>query len=183
MPIRTSRSALCFAASILLVVLVSGCASRSGETPTAAKATTTTTAAPTSTVPPMTDDELTWLQAIPAVATKVDKSMAAITQLTPSGMAKLGAVLRSCTRDLVKGGSPSARLQPVYVLVTKACKEYNKGAACFAAAAKIGIPVAGTQAERDQTKAIDCGFTAPGNGAFLLADAEAMGAEIQGEAG
>jgi hypothetical protein len=184
MPTRTRRSAVCLAASILLVGLVGGCAtSRTGEPSTATSAAATTVAPTTTTVPPMTDEELAWLQAIPAVSMKVEKSMAAITDLTSSGMAKLGIALRSCTRDLVNGGSPSERLQPVFVLVTKACKEYNKGAACFATAAKIGIPVAGTQADRDQTKAIDCGFSAPGNGAFLLADAEAMGVEIKGEAG
>jgi hypothetical protein len=172
-----------FAASILLVVLVGGCASRTGETRTAAEASDATTASTTTTVPPLTDAELTWLQAIPATMTKVDKSLAAITNLTPSGMAKLGNALRSCTRDLVRGGSPSERVQPVFALVQKACKEYDKGAACFAKAAKIGIPVAGTQDDRDQTKAIDCGFTAPGEGALLLIDAEAMGDEIKAAAG
>ena len=137
----------------------------------------------TTTVPPLTDQENTWLTAIPAVSSKVDKTLAAITELTPTGMAKLGNALRSCTRDLVRAGSPSERLQPVFVLVKKACKEYDKGAACFAKAAKIGIPFAGTQAERDQTKALDCGFAAPGNGALLLAEADALGVEIKGAAG
>jgi hypothetical protein len=41
-------------------------------------------------------------------------------------------------------------------------KEYDKGAACFATAVSVGIPFAGTPAERKQSKAIDCGFAAPG---------------------
>jgi hypothetical protein len=74
-------------------------------------------------------------------------------------------------------------LQPVYVLVKKACKEYDKGAACFTTAASVGIPFAGTPAERKQTKAIDCGFAAQGKGSIILADAENKGAEIKAEAG
>jgi hypothetical protein len=184
MPTSTSYSALRFAASVLLVVLVGGCAGQTDEQDSAAPATTTTTVAPpTTTVTPLTDEEIVWLDAIPAVATKVDKSMAAITELTPSGMARLGTVLRGCNRDLVRGGSPSDRVQPVFVLVTKACKAYDKGAACFAKAASIGIPFAGTKAERDQSKALDCGFAAPGAGALLLAEAESMATEIREQAG
>lgn len=184
MSTRTSRSTVCLFASILLVVLVGGCASRTGESTAAAQFTADTTVAPTTTtVPPLNDKELAWLDAIPAVITKVDKSMKTVTNLTPSVMAKLGDALRSCTRDLVRGGSPSDRLQPVFVLVTKACKQYDKGAACFATAAKIGVPVAGSQDDRDQTKAIDCGFATPGNGGILLIDAENMGAEIKREVG
>jgi hypothetical protein len=55
--------------------------------------------------------------------------------------------------------------------VVKACAEYDKGAECFATAADIGIPFAGTAAEREQTQAIDCGFAASGNGGIPLADA------------
>jgi hypothetical protein len=179
----SGRSAAFLALSVLLVVVVGACGGTADEQTPAGQTATTKAAPATTTVPPLTDVESAWLAAIPAVSATVDKSMAAITDLTPTGMAKLGNVLRGCTRDLVEGGAPSERLQPVFVLVTKACKAYDKGAACFATAAKIGIPFAGTQAERDQSKAIDCGFTAPGNGAILLADAEAMGVEIKGEAG
>jgi hypothetical protein len=74
-------------------------------------------------------------------------------------------------------------LQPVYVLIRKACKEYDKGAACFATAASVGIPFAGSPAERKQSKAIDCGFAAPGKAGIAIADAESKGAEIKAEAG
>lgn len=179
------RSITCLAASILLVVLVAACADRAYETNSAPPGTAAarTVAAATETVPPLTDKELAWLNAIPAVSAKVGKSLAAITNLTPAGMAKLGNVLRSCTRDLVRPGVPGARLQPVFAVVTKACKEYDRGAACFAKAASIGIPYAGTQAERDQSKALDCGFAASREAILLLADAENMGTEITGGGG
>jgi hypothetical protein len=183
MPANLRRSAARLAASILVVVLVGGCAGQTDEPSTAAQATTPTVAPTTTTQPPMTAEELAWLKAIPAVSKKIEKSIELITNLTVTGMTKLANSLRSCTRELARGGSPSARLEPVYVLVKKACREYDKGAACFTTAASVGIPFAGTPAERKQTKALDCGFAAQGKGAIVLADAENKGAEIKAEAG
>ena len=80
-------------------------------------------------------------------------------------------------------GSPSDRLEPVYVLVKKACKEYDKGAACFTTAARIGIPFAGSPEDRRRDKALDCGFAAQGKGTVLLADAENKGAVIRAQVG
>ena len=179
MSTRTSRSAVCLAASMLLVVLVGACAVRSGEPSTTDEAATV--APTTTTIPPPTADERAWLDAIPALTAKVDKSMAAVTNLSAAAMARLGKSLQSCTRDLMKGGSPSDRLQPAYALVTKACKEYDKGAVCFATAAKIGIAYVGTPEEKIQTKAINCGLAAPATGSVLLVDAETKGAKIIGE--
>jgi hypothetical protein len=178
------RSAARLAALILLLVSVAGCAGQTDEPSTAAAATTATTVAPTTTtLPPLTAKELAYLKAISTVSKKIEKSIEAISDLTPAGMARLANTFRSCTRELVRGGPPSDRLQPVYVLVKKACREYDKGAACFATAASVGIPFAGTPAERKQSKAIDCGFAAPGKAGLAVADAESKGAEIKAEAG
>jgi hypothetical protein len=99
------------------------------------------------------------------------------TNLTPSVMAALGEQLRGCSSELARIGAPSARLQPVHALVEKACGEYDEGAQCFATAAGIGIPFAGTAAEREQTLALECGFAAS-EGIIPLADALNQGAEI-----
>jgi hypothetical protein len=120
-----------------------------------------------------------WLKAIPTVSRKIEKRIEAVSDLTPAAMARLANTFRSSTRELVRGGPPSERLQPVYELVKKACKEYDKGAACFATAASIGIPFAGTPDERKQSRAIDCGFAAPGKAGLAIADAETKGAEIK----
>jgi hypothetical protein len=117
------------------------------------------------------------------VGNKIDKTVEGVTNLTIAGMLKLADSLRSCTRELARGGSPSDRLQPVYALVKKACKEYDKGAACFTTAARIGYPIAGTPAVKTQEKAFDCGFAAQGKGAVVLAEAEAKGDEIKTEVG
>ena len=158
------RSGARSAALILLVVLAAGCAGQTDEPTAAAPGTTTTVAPTTTTLPPLTAKELAWLKAIPTVGRKIEKSIEAISNLTPSAMARLATTFRSCTRELMRGGPPSDRLEPVYVLVKKACKEYDKGAACFTTAARVGIPFAGTPGERKQSKAIDCGFAAPGEG-------------------
>jgi hypothetical protein len=187
MSASTSRSAACLAVTVLLVGLAGGCGGddTASSAPSAAT-TTSTTAAPTATpttVPPMTAEELAWLKLIPTVSKKIDKTVETTSNLTTRGMTKLATSLRSCTRQLARGGSPSDRLQPVYVLVKKGCKEYDKGAVCFTTAARIGIPLAGSAEERKQTDAIDCGFAAVGKGGIYLADAENKGAEIKDAAG
>jgi hypothetical protein len=179
------RSGARFAVLLLLVVLAGGCAGQTDEPSTAAAASSaaTTVAPTTTTLPPLTAKELAYLKAIPKVSRKIEKSIEAISDLTPAGMARLATTFRSCTRELVRGGPPSERLQPVYVLVKKACREYDKGAACFTTAARVGIPFAGSPGERTQSKAIDCGFAAPGKAGIALADAENKGMEIKTEAG
>jgi hypothetical protein len=185
MPASTCRCAARLAVTVLLVVLAGGCG---GETASTApsEATTSTTVAPTATpttIPPMTAEELAWLKLIPTVSKKINKTFEATTNLTTRGMTKLANSLRSCTRELARGGSPSDRLQPVYVLVKKGCKEYDKGAVCFTTAARIGIPLAGSAEARKQTDALDCGFEAVGKGGIFLADAENKGNEIKLAAG
>jgi hypothetical protein len=182
MPASTRRSAARLAAAVLLVVLVGGCAGQTEESTTAAQATTSTVA-PTTTVPPLTAKELAWLRAIPKVSRKIEKSVELIRNLTTSGLLKLANSLHSCTRELARGGSPSDRLEPVYVIVKKACREYDKGAACFTTAARIGYTYAGSADDRKQIKAVDCGYAAEAKGAVVLAEAEAKGEEIKTRVG
>jgi hypothetical protein len=127
----------------------------------------------------MTAEERAWLRSIPTVRRKIEKTFETTTNLTTSAMKKLATSLRSCTRELAQGDSPSDRLQPVYALVKKGCTEYDKGAACFTAAAKIGIPIAGSPEDRTQSEALDCGFAGVGNGGFLLVTAQNKGVEIE----
>ena len=183
MPPSTRRSAARLVAMVLLVALVGGCAGQGDESTAAGQSATSTTVAPTTTIAPMTAEELAWLKAIPNVRKKIDKRLQTIRNLTTSGMLMLASSYRSCSRELARGGSPSDRLEPVYVLVKKACKEYDKGAACFTTAARIGIPFAGSPEDRRRDKALDCGFAAQGKGIVLLADAENKGAVIKATIG
>jgi hypothetical protein len=111
---------------VLLVLLAVGCGGDSATSTAASPSATTTSATATATPttkPPMTAEELAYLKAIPTVSKKIDKTVQTTTNLTISGMTKLASSLRSCTRELARGGSPTDRLQPVYALVLKGCKE------------------------------------------------------------
>jgi hypothetical protein len=65
-------------------------------------------------------------------------------------------------------GAPTQRLQPVYKLARSGCAQDDKAATCFATAASIGIPIAGSSQERRLNQAIDCGFAAPGKGSVSV---------------
>jgi hypothetical protein len=183
MPASASRPAARLAAAVLLVVVVGGCAGTTDESTTPAQATTSTVAPTTTTLPPLTAEELAWLKAIPKVHKKIDRALETTSTITTSSMLKLASTLRSCGRELVQGGSPSDRLQPVYVLVKRGCREYEKGAACFTTVARIGIVFAGSAEDRKQTKALECGFAARAKGGVPLLDAQDKGDEIKAEVG
>ena len=187
MPAGTSRSAP-LAATILLALLVGGCAAKTSTSTAASRSTTTATVAPTtSTVPPMTTKELAWLKAVTKLHATMEKPFSATTvHLTRSKMTSYVTMLGSCSRTLARIGSPSDRLQLVYVLVKKACRTADKGAKCFATAARVSMAdggvVAGSPQEQTQRRALYCGGAALGDSANLLADAEAKAEEVKAEA-
>ena len=189
MPAITGRWAARVAVTIVVALLVSGCAGKTATSTAASTPSTTTTAAPTTTtVPPMTANELAWLKAVTALHNKIDKvfRQSGVT-LTRAKMTSYANTLRGCGRELARIGPPSDRLQPVYAFVKQACAEYDKGAKCLATAAGVsdasGGVVASTAAARTQERAVNCGFEAQGNGSNLLVDAEAKAEEIKAEAG
>ena len=105
------------------------------------------------------------------------------TNLTSSALASLAHQVRGCSRELARiGAAPSARLQPVYDLVQQACQAYDKGAQCFADAARIGIP-SSPAAERKFERKVDCGFAASGTGGEPLARAQIKASEIKAAVG
>jgi hypothetical protein len=184
MPASTNRSAVRLTATILLVLLVGGCAGQPDESTTAAQATTSTVAPTTTAPPPLTAKERAWLKAIPRVSGKIEKAMGASTiTVTPATMHAYANTLRTCRRELLGAGSPSDRLQPVHALVKKACAQYDKGARCFDKAATLNPIGPGTPAARAQDQAIECGLDQAVKGLSLLADAETEGSEIKAEAG
>jgi hypothetical protein len=188
MPATTSRRYPCRAATVVVALLVAGCAGQKADTTAASSPSTaasaTTAAVTTTTSASMTGAELVWLEAIGKLHTKIDKVLTdAPSNLTSSTMGTLSAKLRGCSRELARLGAPTDRLQPVYKLAKQGCAQYDKAAKCFATAASIGAPVAGTAQERTFNQALECGFAAPGKGSALLADAEAKGFEIKETAG
>ncbi len=130
----------------------------------------------------MTGQELLWLQAVEQLLPKMNKVFdTAPTNLTSSALASLAHQVRGCSRELARIGSPSARLQPVYELVQRACREYDKGAKCFEDAAGMGIP-SSSAAEQKFEQKVNCGFAASGPGGMPLAQAQIKAAEIKATA-
>jgi hypothetical protein len=189
MPAVTSRRAARLTVAALCALLVTRCGkkatSTAASTPsTTTLAATTTAAATTTTVGPMTGKELVWLEAISRLHTKIDKVLTnSPSNLTSATMRAIANDLRGCTRELARLGPPTERLQPVYKLAKSGCAQYDKAANCFATAAAIGAPIAGTAEERKFNQALDCGFHTPEKGSLLLAQAEGKGFEIKEKAG
>jgi hypothetical protein len=188
MPANRRRSAARLAVLVLLVLLIGGCGGQSNDSTASGQSTTSTTVAPTTTtVPTMTTEELAWLKAVTTLHKKMDKALQENVTLTRAKMISYATMLRACSRELTRIGSPTDRLQPVHVVVKKACRTYDKGAKCWATAARVSMAdggvVAGTPEEPIQSRAIECGGAAIGNGSNLLADAEAKGEEIKAKYG
>jgi hypothetical protein len=191
MDLSTSRSAARLAVSVLLALLVGGCGGGSAS-PTAASTTaasTTTVAPTTTTVPPLNAKELAWLKALSGVRTKVEKSfeVGGSGPVTRAMMVGSSNQLAAWSRQLRRMGAPSDRLQPVYTLVRKVIRTYDKGAKCFATAAGAvsasGSVVGGTPEERIAKEAFDCGAAAEGDGTNLLYKADAKGKELKAKYG
>jgi hypothetical protein len=173
---------------VALVLLVGGCGDQTAESTTASQPSTTlasTTLAPTTTRPrPLTARERAWLDAIPKACAKIDNALTEPNvTLTSSKMRSLANTLRSCRRQLLGAGLPSDRLQPIYSLVKEACQEYDRGARCFATAARMGTTFFGAAAERRFRQAIDCGLAAQGKGLYPLGMAEQQASQLKAAGG
>jgi len=189
-PRRLHRPTTVFLTLVLASAAV-GCAGQTvtpDATPTpsssASAPSPTTTGQGPITTGPMTTEELAWLSAVEKLATQMDGIYAGVpTHLTPAVMAATAKELRGCSRELARIGSPSVRLQPVYVLVKNACQEYDNGATCLATAASIGVPQQGSTNDRKQNQAIECGFASSEKGGLPMAKAQAKGEEIKASTG
>ena len=168
-----------------VMVAAGGCAGhQAAPAPASARSTAAGTPAPTAT--PLTAAELAWITALTNLHHKVDKPFGASSMtMTRAKMTELGNAQRACHRGLRRMGAPGTRLQPVYVMVTKACQALDRGARCFAKAASVsdaaGATVAGTVQARIQNRSLSCGFAAQGNGSNRLSDAEAKAAAIKAQ--
>jgi len=197
MPTIARRHAGCTVAAVALALLVAGCgggaatpAAGTTTQPSATQQPTTNTPTPTPTKTgpgPMTAAELAWLTAVQKTHAKIDTTFRRTTNLTRAAMLSLSSSLGECRRMLRRIGQGTVRLRPVLALVNKACAQFDKGAKCWATAARVsdagGAVEAGTPAERTQSQAIACGTAGYGDGSNLLTDAEAKAEEIKLAAG
>jgi hypothetical protein len=126
-----------------------------------------------------TTGESAWLEAVKKLVESMnDVFVHAPTHLNSSSMTALADQLRGCNRELARIGIPTDRLQPAHALAAQACARYEQGAQCFTTAAGIGIPIAGSAADKHQSEAIDCGF-ASSDAVTPLGDAINKGDEIK----
>ena len=173
---------------VAVLLAAGGCAGRQVAPTPASSARSTAASTPAPTATPLTAAELAWITGVTSLHHKVDKPFRASSMtMTRAKMTELGNALRACHRELRRMGAPGTRLQPVYVMVTKACRVLDRGARCFAKAASVsdaaGGTVAGTAEARIQNRSLSCGFAAQGNGSNLLSEAEAQAAVIKAQFG
>jgi len=171
----------------VLALLAAGCG---GETARQASPARKAMPAPTSAAPspsspdaqPMTTSELVWLHAVERLLPAMNKVFTnSPTDMSPAALTTLASQAGGCRRELTRIGPASARLQPVQALVDQACAEYDKGAACFAAAARAGVP--SEAASSKVFKQITCGFAASETGGKPLAEAQVVAAKIKDATG
>jgi hypothetical protein len=191
MPAIASRRSAGLAVAVVCAVVVVGCGGGQSANPTAASTPSTSTAEPTTTtIPPLTAEEVAWLDGLTKLKEelqqKKDKiAAAATTGLTRPLMVLLGKTLGSCGRALARLGSPPGdRLQAVDTLAKKACQQLGKAARCQATMASLsdasgGSPAVGSPEYRSWKRAGDCADAAEQKGVKLLEDAHAKGTEIQ----
>lgn len=179
-----SRSSAVLAAAVAIVLMPAACSS-SRKAVTASASTGAPTVTPVSPNPsasgPMTAAELVWLYGIGTLHKTMDKIVLdSPSTLTSKSMRSLSTQFAGCSSALDRLGAATDRLRPVHELAAQGCVQYEKAAACFATAAKMGIVVAGSADDKKQQQAIECGFAAPGDGSKLFAEAELKGAELGG---
>jgi hypothetical protein len=175
--------------TLTLLVFITACsAGGTGDAaappPTSESGVVATSTPTTRATGPLTGTELAWLAAASKIADQTEKAVGpGDIYVTPKKMRSLEKALRICSGEVTRIGPPTERLLPVHALVKKACAEYDKGAACFATAARYGNPYSGTSADRKQNAAINCGLDALGDGGTLMNDALNKAEEIKAATG
>ena len=171
--------------AVVVFAVAAGCSGRSATPASTGPAATTTSppASPTvsgSRPEPLSTAARGWLAAIPTYMDRLEKAFSQQNvRLTPMKLQEFANLMRGCRQALARG-VPDPRLRPVQAMIVTACAEYEKGARCFATAARIGAIAAPTPAEDAAYKqAIDCGFAAQGKGLTSLVDAFNTGETIK----
>lgn len=175
--------------AMVAVLLTAGCAGTPAPAKTTPAATRPAVTTPAVTTPaatvsgPITGQELVWIHAVALLVPKMSNVFgSAPTNMTSSALSRLARQLRGCDREAARIGPPTARLQPVYDLLKQACQAYDRGAKCFADAARIATS-AGPGDVTKLTQKINCGFAASGPGSLALAQAQEKASEIKAAAG
>lgn len=98
--------------------------------------------------------------------------------ITPVSLREIAGRLRHCATDLAKLGPATRLLQPVYRIARQSCAQYERAAACAAAAARVPSALADTPPAKFN-RLTDCSLADVNRGSARMADAVAEGSEIQ----
>jgi len=124
--------------------------------------------------------QVAWLAGISSLQTTMENAMGpGSVVITPASLRVMARRLGHCTNDLAKLGPATKRLQPVYRIARQSCAQYERGAACAAAAARISPRLAGKAAAK-LNRLTDCSLADVNRGSARMADAVVKGSEIQG---
>ncbi len=124
--------------------------------------------------------EVAWLAGISSLKMTMAQAMASGSMVINSASLRMIAgQLRHCTTDLAKLGPATKPLQPVYRIARQSCAQYERGAACASAAARIPFGPTGI-ASAKLNRLIDCSLAGVNRGSARMADAVVKGDEIQG---
>jgi hypothetical protein len=167
---------LATAVTALLGLLLAGCADPTDRP--ASEASSATLATSGSAPQSMTAAETRWIDAVEQLLPAMNKVFTdSPPNMTPTALTALATAASGCRRELARIGPASARLQPVQALVEQACHEYDQGAACFTAAARVGIPSSTAELSTVERQ-MKCGFAVAATGGGRLAEAQVKAAEI-----
>lgn len=126
---------------------------------------------------PLSDEEFAWLDKIGALREEVDRTFGGDQGIAQWNVAELARVMPRCSSELASPGPPSARMQPVLELLVQGCREYDKGAGCFATADRLWN-MAGTANDEELNKALECGNASQSSGGKFLGNAELEGFKL-----
>jgi hypothetical protein len=184
----TSRLTIRLAAIVALALLASGCAGEAvkpadNAAKKAAPTPSATAAANRVETGHMSAEEVRWLNALERLLPRMNKVFEDIpSDVTTAALVALANGAGGCSRELARMGPASTRLQPVEALVQQACREYDKGAKCFADVARMAVLI-GSATERKLEQQIECGFAASATGGMPLGAAVMKAQEIKAAVG
>jgi hypothetical protein len=189
MPAIASRRAALIAVAVVVAVHVGGCGGQAAKSTAATTKPTASTLPPTTTIPPLSAEEIAWLDGLTKMKKTLEEKRDKVYEAAAAGVTRaiealIGKTVGACDPELARLGSPpSDRLQPVYALAKRACQQLGKAARCHATVARLSLPnggvVVGSPQERPWKEASRCAQVAEEKGLDLLGQAQAKGVEIK----
>jgi hypothetical protein len=127
---------------------------------------------------PLTSGQQAWLNGLYDLQTHMNSVMPGSGDVTSAFLRGYARILRGCSPRLASLGPATGPARPVYRLASRGCAQFEHGAACAAAAARIPFGPTG-QASRKLSQLINCGFAHANRGSSILDQAVARGDDIQ----